>query len=314
MPTKNDVLFSIACITYNQENIVEECLESIFHQTYPLVELVICDDCSSDNTQEIIANWIKKREARFDNIVFLKNKENLGISASHDRALRQTRGRFIKYIAGDDILLKDGAAQITQFLSNTGTGWGQSLVTEFFPEKLNNLGFERPEVSSRKYFQLDSWTQFRMLCRSNFFCAPGNFFDRNVLEDIGFLDKSFRFFEDWHTWLRLTKAGFPMRLLPKSLVLWRRHKNSVSYNAMTIGNTGFYLDAKKTIEWYILPEYKKLDWLTRIRVDTTLKYLEELIKRGATLEAHKSARKEKLKDPLWWASLPLYLKSKLIKK
>jgi hypothetical protein len=83
---------------------------------------------------------------------------------------------------------------------------------------------------------------------------------------------------------------------------------------MAIGNTGFYVDAKQTIEKFILPEYEKLDWLTRIRVDTMLKYFEELIKRGATLEAHKSARKEKLKDPLWWASLPLYVKNKLAKK
>jgi len=306
-------LFSVACISFNQENIVNDCLDSIFNQTYKNIELVICDDCSKDSTPKVIEEWIKNKGSRFENVVFLKNKKNMGISASHDIALKNTHGEYIKYIAGDDVLLEVGVSEIARFLEETGASWGQCVVNEFYPGFSHKREVQRPYNRFWKYFRLDAKDQFRMLCRENFFCAPGNFFRRNVLESIGFLDTSFRFFEDWHTWLRLTKMGFKFSLLPIPLVLWRRHNESVSFSAMDLGNIHFFLDSKRTIEKYILPDFEILDWLTKRRVTLMHEYYSTLIQNGGTKQSHSIARKVKLRDPLWWLDLPYYLQEKLKK-
>ena len=104
MTPLKDSLFSIVCVTYNQENLIKECLDSIAGQDYRRIELIVCDDCSTDQTPQVVEGWLEDHQGRFKNILFLKNEENLGISAAHDRGLRCTTGKYLKYIAGDDIL------------------------------------------------------------------------------------------------------------------------------------------------------------------------------------------------------------------
>jgi len=306
-----DPLFSIACVTYNQEDLVTECLDSIARQDYGPIELVVCDDASTDGTVRVVEEWIAAHGTRFENAVFLKNPANMGISATHDRALRQTSGKWVKYIAGDDILADNCASSIADFYRKTGTTWGQALVKPFFGTMEDLPGIEMPYRRFRKYFSYDPAGQFRMFSRQCFFCAPGNFFKRSLLEEIGFLDTEFRTFEDWHTWLRLTRTGHAARLLPETLVFWRRHPKSLSYSAMDVGNVAFSQDQVRVVEKYVLPYEQELDWVTRKHLSCNLAYMRLFIEDGATLESHRKARWLKLKDPLWWMEFPFFLINKL---
>ena len=311
MRALKDPLFSIACVTYNQEDLVTECLDSIARQDYGPIELVVCDDASTDGTARVVEEWIVAHGNRFENTVFLKNAANLGISATHDRALRQTSGKWVKYIAGDDILADNCTSRIAEFCKNTGTTWGQALVKPFFGTMEDLPGIEMPYRRFRKYFSYDPAGQFRMFSRQCFFCAPGNFFERSLLEEIGFLDTEFRTFEDWHTWLRLTRAGHAARLLPEPLVFWRRHPKSLSYSAMDVGNAAFSQDQVRVVEKYVLPYEKELDWVTRKHLSCNLAYMKLFIEDGATLESHRKARWLKLKNPLWWMEFPFFIINKL---
>ena len=307
-----DPLISIACITYNQEDLVTDCLDSIARQSYGPIELVVCDDASTDGTVQVVEDWIAAHKNRFEKAVFLKNTVNLGISATHDRALRQTSGKWIKYIAGDDILAENCASRIVKFCKETGTTWGQALVKPFF-DTLDDLpSIEMPYRRFRKYYSYDPAGQFRMFSRACFFCAPGNFFERSLLEKIGFLDTEFRTFEDWHTWLRLTRSGHTARLLPEPLVFWRRHPKSITYSALDVGNLSFYQDQVRVVEKYVLPYEEDLDWVTRKHLSCNLAYLKLFIEKGATLESHRKARWLRLKNPLWWMEFHYYLLHKLL--
>ncbi|WP_423218566.1 glycosyltransferase [Thermanaerovibrio acidaminovorans] len=307
-----DSLFSIVCVTYNQEDFIMDCLDSIAGQDYRKIELIVCDDCSTDRTVQVVEEWLEKHQDRFDNIVFLKNKENLGISATHDRGLRCAAGKYLKYIGGDDILAKNCVSRIVEFCKKTGTTWGQTLVTPFLDTLENSADFELPFRRTRKYFSYAPAGQFRMFARRNFFCAPGNFFERSILEEIGFLDTEFRTVEDWHTWLRLTRAGHTARLLPEPLVFWRRHLKSISYSAMYVGNVSFYQDIVRTLEKYVLPYEEALDWVTRKHLSSTLAYLKLLIEKGAKRDAHQKARWLLLKSPLCWMELHYHLLNNLL--
>ena len=87
--TNNKGLVSVSVITYNQEEFIEETLESILNQSYNNIEIIVSDDCSTDRTVQILKNYAKK----YPNIVKpILNTENKGITENSNAALSACRG------------------------------------------------------------------------------------------------------------------------------------------------------------------------------------------------------------------------------
>lgn len=97
---------SVAIATYNGEKFIEEQLESILKQTYPVDEIIIRDDISSDNTASVIQAFIKNKGIE-DKVDFKVNKKNLGYASNFMSALRQTKGEYVLFCDQDDIWLED---------------------------------------------------------------------------------------------------------------------------------------------------------------------------------------------------------------
>ena len=90
---------SVIVATYNLENYIEKCLESLVNQTYKNIEIIIVDDGSIDNTYVKIANYKKK----YENIIYIK-KENGGLSSARNLGLEYATGEYITFVDGDDYL------------------------------------------------------------------------------------------------------------------------------------------------------------------------------------------------------------------
>lgn len=95
-------MLSVAMTTYNGEKYIQEQLLSIVHQTFPVDEIVICDDMSSDNTIEIIERFIRDNKSCID-IILIKNSVNLGYAENFKKAIRHTRGDYIFLCDQDDL-------------------------------------------------------------------------------------------------------------------------------------------------------------------------------------------------------------------
>ncbi len=93
-------LVSIALATYNGEEFLESQLESLVEQDYPNLEIVICDDCSTDNTIKIIKNFINYFP---DKIKLLVNNKNLGFVYNFEKAISLCNGDYIALSDQDDI-------------------------------------------------------------------------------------------------------------------------------------------------------------------------------------------------------------------
>ena len=104
MNNKELPLVSIVVITYNSSKYVLETLESIKAQTYQNIELIISDDCSTDNTFEICKEWLLINKSRFKKAELVTTSRNGGIAANVNNAIKYCKGTWIKNIAGDDIL------------------------------------------------------------------------------------------------------------------------------------------------------------------------------------------------------------------
>ena len=91
-------LVSIIMPSYNTAQFIEETIASVLAQTYENWELIIVDDCSNDNTDEVVGRYLDDRRIRY-----LKNKKNSGAAVSRNLALREAKGKWIAFLDSDDL-------------------------------------------------------------------------------------------------------------------------------------------------------------------------------------------------------------------
>lgn len=96
-----DVFVSVVMCTYNGENFLSEQIKTILEQTHQNIELVIVDDCSADQTQAIIKEWMNKDQR----IRFYQNETNIGYNKNFEKAITLARGDYIAISDQDDIWL-----------------------------------------------------------------------------------------------------------------------------------------------------------------------------------------------------------------
>lgn len=113
----SDVEVSVLLVTYNHEKYVKEAIESILMQKINCnYEIVVADDCSTDNTLQII-NYYKNLYP--EKIRILKNEKNLGITKNYKRGFKACKGKYIAVLEGDDYWIIDKKLQLQwEFLKN----------------------------------------------------------------------------------------------------------------------------------------------------------------------------------------------------
>lgn len=90
-------LVSVIMPSWNTGNFIAESIQSVINQTYEKWELIIVDDCSTDNTDEVVGIFADKR------IKYLKNEKNSGAALTRNRALREAKGEWIAFLDSDDL-------------------------------------------------------------------------------------------------------------------------------------------------------------------------------------------------------------------
>src|SRR5437868_15054123 len=93
-------LISIVLCSYNGERFIKEQIDSILHQTYPNIELIISDDASTDETARILKEYKGDQKIK----LFFQD-ENVGATKNFEFAIKQVRGEFIAFSDQDDIWL-----------------------------------------------------------------------------------------------------------------------------------------------------------------------------------------------------------------
>lgn len=91
------MLITVAMATYNGQSYIRQQLNSILNQTYQELEIIIVDDCSSDNTLELITSFKDER------ITVLSNDYNMGVAKSFERVIENSSGDYIALCDQDDI-------------------------------------------------------------------------------------------------------------------------------------------------------------------------------------------------------------------
>lgn len=109
-------LVSIGVPYYNSQNYIFHTLESIKNQTYGNIELLLINDCSPDNSQAVVDNWLSINRDRFANVVQLVNPANRGLAYSCKELERAANGIFFSKLDSDDVILPVKIAKQVNFL------------------------------------------------------------------------------------------------------------------------------------------------------------------------------------------------------
>lgn len=105
-------LVSIVMPTYNCAKYIEESIISVINQTYTNWELIIVDDCSTDNTEELVKKYCKK-----DNrIKYSKLDFNSGAAIARNKGIEQARGKYIAFLDSDDLWLEEKLEKQISFM------------------------------------------------------------------------------------------------------------------------------------------------------------------------------------------------------
>lgn len=91
-------LISIIVPVYNVKPYIRKCIDSLVAQTYPLTEIVIVDDASTDGSSEIIEAYARI----YSNIIIIKHEYNKGLAAARNTGIRVAKGSFIEFVDSDD--------------------------------------------------------------------------------------------------------------------------------------------------------------------------------------------------------------------
>ena len=223
---KKEPLISIVVITYNSSKYVLETLDSAKAQTYQNIELIVSDDCSTDNTVEICRNWIEENKGRFVRTELVTVERNTGISANCNRGFKTVKGEWIKGIAGDDILFPYAIESVVEFINDRNMDDISLVVSaiKVFKEQLDNVLYIWPTFAISE----DINKQLKRVLIGSYIIAPGVFIKTETYNKVGGISLRYPMLEDTPLWINFLTNGYKFYHLNKTLVGYRIHANSIS--------------------------------------------------------------------------------------
>ncbi|WPU24677.1 glycosyltransferase [Cedecea neteri] len=243
----NNPLITIVIASFNAEDFIIETLDSCINQTYKNIEIIIVDDCSSDNSVHLIKQWCSEKKSTHSEISLklLTSDKNGGIPNNLNKALPEISGEWIKCIGSDDILLPDALENFVERLSqlkNTQNVGAIFTYFETFGLQVNNPQ-QFPLAWTRDVIKLDSsWLKLKLAMLHFNNVAPGAFINSNKFD--GF-DTDYRLLEDLPLWLKLINDRVDVLFFDYTSVLYRIHGSQITSSFNTAVGRILYNDLKK---------------------------------------------------------------------
>ena len=182
----NEKRVSVYIPTHNRSSLLERAIKSVINQTYKNVEILICDDGSSDDTQQLVERY----QAQHDNIVYLKNETPKGACAARNLGINAATGHYITGLDDDDEFLPERIEKFVKFFERHKYPYLSSGIIFNFG-KHQKVGFNKVT-----HIRLDSLL-YQNIVGSQVFTKT------DYLRAIGGFDESFKAWQDYDTWVRL---------------------------------------------------------------------------------------------------------------
>ena len=250
-------LVSIIMPSYNTGKYIKKSIESIQNQNYKNWELIIIDDCSTDNTDEVVKAINDKR------IKYIKNDKNYGAAVSRNKALKEAKGRWIAFLDSDDLWVPEKLQKQIDFMKKNGYSFSYTNY-----EEMNGSG-EKTGIKVTGPKKITKTGMFN-------YCWPGCLtvmYDSSVIGTVQI--ENIKKNNDYAMWLKICKKA-NCYLLDECLALYRKGRigsiSTHSIKTMIMWHYKLYRYAEKqyimmsfynTIRNLVFGYYKKIKYVKR---------------------------------------------------
>ena len=212
-----DELVSIIMPSYNTAKYIGDSIQSVLDQTYTNWELIIVDDCSTDDTDEVIKAFLAD-----DRIRYFKNNNNSGAAVSRNLALKEAKGKWIAFLDSDDLWKNDKLQKQIHFMKENNYFFSYTRYYEINENgKANGIHVTGPKRISKNGFYNYCWVG----------CLTVMYDSSKIgLVQIADIKKN----NDYAMWLKVCKKA-NCYLLDEELAMYRRGRiGSVSTHGLAI--------------------------------------------------------------------------------
>ena len=199
-------LVTVLMTSFNREKFIGEAIESVLKSTYENFEFIIVDDCSTDNTVDIIKEYSKVDQR----IKVFINKKNIGDYANRNYAATFAKGRYIKYLDSDDKIYNWGLKYCVEMMEKNPTA-GMGI-------------FKAQNKVEEEYFVPETAVQ------NHFFKSPflnvgpsGTILRRDCFENVGYFKADYGPASDLYFNLKMASL-FPVLVLKNEFFFYRIHE------------------------------------------------------------------------------------------
>lgn len=204
-------LVSIITPTYNCGNYIEKTIKSVINQTYKKWEMIIVDDCSTDNTENIV----RKYQQQYPNIIYIILDKNSGAAVSRNTALKNAKGRYIAFLDSDDLWMSEKLEKQINFMKNNNYYFSYTNYEEIDENdnSLNKLITGPKRITKTEMYN---------------YCWPGCLTVMYDAEKIGLIQiEDLKKNNDYAIWLKVIKKA-ECYLLNENLAKYRKRTGSIS--------------------------------------------------------------------------------------
>lgn len=210
---KNENKVSIITPLYNSSKFLEETINSVKNQTYTNWEMIFVDDCSTDNSVEIVRKH-QKKDDRFK--LYLLDK-NSGSGVARNKAIKEAKGDIIAFLDSDDIWVKNKLKTHVAFMIKTNAAFSHSSYG-FIDEKGN--------IIKKTYHVSDKPVTYRkLLKRTEISCLTAMYDVRKTGKQ--YMPELMRK-QDYGLWLSILKLGYNSIPLKEELAFYRQSTTSAT--------------------------------------------------------------------------------------
>ena len=265
------MLISVVIPVFNAQEYIENTVDSVINQEYKNWELIIIDDCSTDDSLSIVETKYKSNKK----IEIIKLERNSGGPAKpRNIGIKNSNGDFIAFLDQDDIWDNDKL----RICCNSICDNVDFIYHDMRVVAENDYSVKQKILSSR---QLEQPVLIDLLINDNAILNSSVMVRRSLLVKIGDINESKKMIasEDYNTWLRIAKITDNFLYIPKVLGSYFVHSSGASNKDMYSS----VIYATKEFMTYITPRQRKKIKVQRVYVRARYKYLNN--ERGAAVKA-----------------------------
>jgi glycosyltransferase involved in cell wall biosynthesis len=209
-----DGLVSVIMPSWNTGRYIAQSIQSVVNQTYPNWELVLVDDCSTDDTDAVVAGFHDER------IRYFKNEHNSGAAVTRNRALREAQGEWIAFLDSDDLWSPEKLERQLRFMKEKGCVFSYHDYEKIDEDsKPLNIYVTGPEVVDRR--------------RMYHYGYPGCLTFMYSAKELGLVQiEDIRKNNDYAILLKLCKQA-ECYLLRENLAQYRIRRKSISHDKLS---------------------------------------------------------------------------------